>query len=100
MVDSQGDQEALTRAIERFSDKADRLLGVGNMNTARIEVNAGGAGIWIACTLCIVMFTVNIGLLAMFINHDRKIDDLNSYLNAIYMLAPHLKPEAEKEDTN
>jgi hypothetical protein len=49
--------------------------------------------VWICVTCCLIVLVVSLGLAVMFINHDRKIDDLNSYLNAIYMMAPHLKPK-------
>lgn len=80
MVDSQGDQEALTRAIERFSDKADRLLGVGNMNTAKIEINAGGIGVWIATTACFVTLAVTmVGAIFVtreFSRQDQQLQEL------------------------
>lgn len=100
MTDQQGDQRALADALDRFSRKADELLSHGNRNTAKIEVNAGGVGLWIVCTMCFMMMAMNIGLLVMFINHDRKIDDLGDYVNAIYMMAPSLKPEDQKDNTN
>lgn len=89
--------------INRTMAKLERMVGEPapqneSKSSARIEVNAGGLGLWIASTACLVMLIVTLGLLALFINHDRKIDDLNSYLNAIYMMAPHLKPEKESSN--
>lgn len=94
-MDEQGEMEAFTRALDRFSEKADRLLNTGNMNTAKIEVNAGGVGVWVAASSCAVMLVLNIALLFMLAGHDRKIERLQDYLQAIYAQAPHLKP---KED--
>lgn len=57
-MDEQGDQQALARALERFNNTAEKLLNATNTNTAKIEVNAGGIGIWIAATCCIVVVAV------------------------------------------
>lgn len=57
MVD-QGEELELAEALDRFSRKADRLLKTENTNTAKIEVNAGGAGVWIATTACLVMLGI------------------------------------------
>ena len=58
-----------------------------------VTINAGGAGVWIAVTCCIVSFVINLGLAVAFLSHDRKIERLQDYISAIYMQAPHLKPE-------
>lgn len=57
-MEDQGDQRALADALDRFSRKADEILRSGNTNTARIEVNAGGIGVWIAATCCVVVMAV------------------------------------------
>ena len=54
----QGDGAELAEALDRFSRKADQLLTTENTNTAKIEVNAGGAGVWIATTACLVMLGI------------------------------------------
>lgn len=40
-----------------------------------------------------LMLGLNAALLAMFVSHDRKIERLEDYLQAIYAQAPYLKPE-------
>lgn len=75
---------------------ADRLLSelLGRNNSrAEIHINAGGIGVWIATTCCCVMLAISILLGLAVINQSRKIDELNAYLTAIYMMAPSLKPE-------
>ena len=42
-----------------------------------------------------LMLGLNAALLAMFVMHDRKIERMQDHLNAIYMMAPHLKPEPQ-----
>lgn len=73
------------------------LLGGRNNNRTEVHINAGGIGVWIATSACCVMLAINIGLGVLLVNHDRKLDELNNYLNAIYMMAPHLKPEKKSE---
>lgn len=62
---------------------------------AQITVSAGGIGVWIAAMCCVVMLVVALFLGLLYVDHSRKIDSLNDYLNAIYMQAPHLKPESK-----
>ena len=92
--------------IARFAAAVDRVsrvsqsIGQGPLNAGSsvITVNAGGIGVWIAGTCCLVMLAVNLFLAAMLIDHSRKIDDLRDYLNAIYMMAPQLKPAEPPKD--
>lgn len=88
-----------------------RSLGLnvgGNTSTANINVNAGGLGVWIAATCCIVTLVTSVILSSVFMWHEqeqqqqinaheadqqRKIDELYNYISAIYAQAPQLKPE-------
>lgn len=58
MEDLQGDRQALAKALERFSEISERLLHVKPTNNAEIHVNAGGWGVWIATTACLMMFSI------------------------------------------
>lgn len=44
-------------ALERVRRDLDHLLPRGN-NSANITINAGGVGVWIATTACLVMLAV------------------------------------------
>lgn len=92
-MDDQGDQRALADALDRFSRKADEILRSGTTNTAKIEVNAGGVGVWIATTACCVMVAASLFMGLWVVDLSRKVSELENYLNAIYMMAPSLKPE-------
>ena len=81
--------EPIDPLVERILKDA---LG-NNTNTAKIEVNAGGIGVWVAVSACGVMMALNIALLFTLSGHDRKIERMQDHLNAIYMMAPHLKPK-------
>lgn len=78
-------------AVDRFAESLSKPGNAGNQST--ITINAGGAAVWIAVSAAAVMLALNLALIVMLVNHDRKIDDLEHYINAIYMLAPSLKPQ-------
>ena len=86
------DDEKMVR-FERAVDRLAQALPSNSGNLSTINLNAGGVGVWIATTACAVMLAVNIVLVVILADHSRKIDDLNHYINAIYMMAPQLKPE-------
>lgn len=92
-MDTQGEGEKLAEALEMFSRKADQLMDSGNRNTAKIEVNAGGAGVWIATTACCVMVAVSMFMGLWVVELSRKIASLEQHVHAIYMIAPQLKPK-------
>lgn len=43
-----------------------------------------------------LMLGLNIGLGLMLASHDRKIERLQDYLQAIYSQAPHLRPQTKE----
>lgn len=92
-MEDQGDVSRLADALERFSRKADQLMDSGNQNTAKIEINAGGVGVWIATTACCVMVAVAMFMGLWLVDLSRRVSEMDNYLNAIYMMAPHLKKE-------
>lgn len=69
------------------------LVGVPSSNSANININAGGVGVWLSATCCAVMLAANVFLTAIVIDHNRQISDLKDYIQVIYQVAPHLKPE-------
>lgn len=96
-MDNQGEGARLADALEKFSRKADQLMEAGTRNSAKIEVNAGGTGVWIATTACCVMVAVGLFMGLWVVDLSRRVSELNNYLQAIYMMAPQLKPEPEKD---
>ena len=86
--------EATTR-VQRLHDVMG-ANGDSQTNQTTVTVQAGGFALWVAATCCAVMLAVNLCLLFMLADHGRQIDRLNEYLSAIYMQAPHLKPEREQ----
>ena len=93
MSELQGELDRLERLlVETIALSTPQAATTGN---STITVNAGGAGVWIAATCCIVSFVINVCLGFVVVMHDRKIDDLNAYVTAIYAMAPSLKPEGK-----
>ncbi len=91
------DTEALARALERFSDKADKLISRNSSGNATITVNAGGVGLWIAVTCCVVMLAALIpGALALYwVAMDSR--DRGHQMNALYMSVPGLRELVDKQ---
>ena len=87
--------DELDHRIERL-EKLAKEGSRGVSSASHITVNADGIGVYIAVTCCAVMLAVNVLLIAIIVNHERKIDDLGDYIHAIYMVAPSLKPESKK----
>ena len=78
--------DELDHRIERL-EKLAKEGSRGNSSASTITVNAGGFGVYIAVTCCAVMLAINILLVAIIVNHDRKIDRLNDYVTAAYMVS-------------
>lgn len=66
------------------------------VSTSNININAGGVGVWIATTACAVMLAINMFMVALYLDQQQQIRDLDAYLSAIYMMAPSLKPPEKK----
>lgn len=85
------------RAIGSLLHEVKGLTAPTATGNATITVNAGGVGVWVACTAAILSCALTVILTVFYIDQARRIDDMKDYLNAIYMMAPHLKPPEEKK---
>ena len=83
--------EAITR-VDRLSQEMG-TNGDSHINQSTVTIQAGGIGVWAAVTCCAVMLAMNVCLLFMLAGHNRKIERLEDYLQAIYAQAPSLKPK-------
>jgi len=84
----------LVIALNRFSDRIDRLERVSA--NSNVSINAGGVGVWIATMAAVVCFVMTMVMLVLYVDQSRKVDDLGHYLQAIYAQAPSLKPEEDQ----
>ncbi len=103
------DSEDIARfgnAIGRFEKVLDSV-GSGNgrnIGTSTISINAGGVGVWVAVTCCLVMLSLLL-LGSLWASHEmmrydqemqaRKDENskMTAYLQAIYVQAPQLNPK-------
>jgi heme exporter protein D len=85
------------------------LLGGRNSNQSTITINAGGIGVWVATTACLIMLgIVIVGSLwtsREFTKNDQDLKEVReelktaqAYISAIYVAAPQLKPKDEKKE--
>jgi hypothetical protein len=85
-------------------EQLDRLEGLGNTwlkglsrndrsSNAIITINAGGIGIWIVSCFAAFMTGCTIFMAVTVVGQQHQIDRMNDYLNAIYQIAPNLKPK-------
>ncbi len=101
MTQETGDRELAAQLTKAFRDLDDTLKehirGTANTSTNQtIRFDAGGIGVWVAATCCIVMMFM-VGIAGFFyIDQMRRVDKMQDYLNAIYMKAPQLKPTENK----
>jgi hypothetical protein len=103
-----GDEIAkLQSAADTLYAAADRLNPVTNASTkseSSVHINAGGMGLWIASTCCIIMFIMFVSFFVgafFYVSDERaeiremhsKMTTMQSFLDAIYVQAPQLKPK-------
>jgi hypothetical protein len=87
----------LVKAVESFqASRAPSAVG-----SSHVTINAGGLGVAVALIACALMLGVNLAMVATFVTQDRKIDRMQDHLNAIYMLAPQLRPpQAQPQESD
>lgn len=85
--------DALDKVASEVEGLRDDFRQGANSNASSININAGGIGVWISVTACAVMLGVGIFGAVIIVDQQRKISDLQHYLNAIYLQAPQLKPD-------
>jgi hypothetical protein len=83
--------------VDELDDRIQRLeaLARGQSNNranSNITVNAGGMGVWIATTACLIMLVISIGMMFLLMEERAVNRDQMHQLNAIYQYAPQLRP--------
>lgn len=97
--------EDIPRLIREYQRLSGQTTGSGN---STITVNAGGVGVWLACSACAIMLACGlvgaIWLSNEFRRYDNELTKLqardkahDAYVQSIWRAAPHLKPK-EIED--
>lgn len=112
MGGNQADQKELIEALQRFAEKADKLLSMSSNNTnSSIVVSAGGIGVWICVCLCgMMLVSMCMGAVWMsreFNRYDVALFEMQSetnrsqtYLASIYGRMPQwMREEVERESS-
>lgn len=99
-------EEPAEQVVERIM--REMLIGPQRSGNATITVNAGGVGVWIATTACIVMLACMM-VLGIWVSRELtridaraaeqevKIDRANTFLSAIWANAPELEKKVKAE---
>jgi len=97
-VESNFDHEydLLKHELDRAESLQKHGYGLNNSSASNITVNAGGIGIWICSTFCALCLLTSLFTLYVVSEIKQNDRDQGNQLNAIYMMAPHLKPEKTK----
>lgn len=90
--------EELNRALDRAEGLIPHLSSNNTIGTSTINVNAGGVGIWVCTTACLMSLMLCAVMAVMFLDMNRKYDRTQDLLSVIYQQAPWLKPPVEKKD--
>lgn len=99
-----GDARDLSDAFGKLAGSLDKL---GSPTTVTARIDMGGAGVWAATCACLVMvavmFASGFWVTWAFGQMQRQVDTLQrasetqeAYLQAIYQIAPQLKPKESK----
>lgn len=90
MSDDQAQLQKLIEEAQRLNDRLGQSAH-GNGGSATISVNAGGVGLWVAVTCCVVMLAsilpMSLGL--YWVAMDSR--DRGHQINALYMSVPGLR---------
>lgn len=91
--------DALKVQIDRAEELQKSLHGLSskNTNSSNINVNMTGShGVWL-CVTCCLLTLMACFFIARDVDQIKQSDrDQGNQLNAIYVMAPHLKPEKTK----
>lgn len=90
----EGASVELIVTLNRLNDRIEAMSRNGT--SQNVTLSAGSFGIWVASFAAVVCFLMFCVLLTLYVGHDRKIERMQDHLNAVYMMAPHLKPEKSK----
>ncbi len=79
--------ERLISALDNYSN-----LNAGMSNNAEVKINAGGIGVLLVTGFAAFMCGLCLAMIFIVFRQEKKIDNMQDYLNVIYQYAPQLKP--------
>lgn len=87
-----------TKTLSEVIDGITELVSQARpASSSVITVQAGGVGLWVSVTACVVMLFMNVALLFTVLDHSRKIDRLEDYLQAAYRSVYQPEPHQETQ---
>lgn len=91
------DVRDFSSAVRGLQDALTDMRGKGG-NQATVTIQAGGIAVWLVTCAC--AFMVGMAMVAgmLMFTQQRQINDLQHYLQAIYMQAPSLRPQQGTEE--
>jgi len=78
--------ERLISALDKYSD-----MNGAMSNTAEVKINAGGLGVLLVTGFAAFMCGLCLAMMFIVFRQEKKIDNMQDYLNVIYQYAPQLK---------
>lgn len=86
----QEDLERFTSAINGLNDSIKKFneSSYNGNNKAEIHVNAGGFGIWLCASICVILFLMFVGIGFLYIDQGRKLDRLQDTETVVLQYAP------------
>ncbi len=84
----------LDDALDSFeSERRKTYAAKSSVGDIIVKLGGGSIGVWVCATLCSLCFMTCLFLLWVVADIRQNDRDQGNQLNAIYMMAPHLKPE-------
>lgn len=100
MGDVEDSVAALAEAAKRLEVASRNFATPANSNQSTVTLQAGGFGVWLACTCCAVMLACNVFLAgAMFYKfneYDNRLSSAEDYIHAAYMNRGQGAPEKKE----
>lgn len=81
----------IREAVERIATNRD-----GSQSVSHVTIAAGGFGLWVASTACMVMLVLNVVLGFMYLDLRRSVDRVEDYQQTTFSVVPKLREEVEK----
>lgn len=87
-------------SLDETRKAMDSRANTANGNTVTYHISAGGIGVRICVGVCIFLLACNLAIGFAYLDLkgevrklESDLDDMDDYLAAIYMQAPHLRPK-------
>lgn len=87
------DHSELTKALDRFTDRADKILANSNGGSAKVIVNMGGWGVAVAVACALFCLLLVIDMRNDQRDTRRQVERTQDYTNMLWQRYPELRPD-------